>query len=111
MTGSDHLTAEAASARIAPPRSVVLHVPGLELRAGELVGLAGLEGHGQDGFLRSLAGAEDVAYVPRERRAESLFESKSVRENFGIATLQRDRSEGCCRTHARARACRSTSSA
>jgi ABC-type sugar transport system ATPase subunit len=81
----------------------VLAVPGLELRAGELVGLAGLEGHGQDGFLHSLAGAEDVAYVPRERRAESLFESKSVRENFGIATLERDRRRGLL-SHARTRA-------
>ena len=68
----------------------MLQVPGLTLRAGELVGLAGLEGHGQDAFLQSLRGGEGVAYVPRERRAESLFESKSIRENFGIATLDRD---------------------
>ena len=32
--------------------------------------------------------------MPRERRAESLFESKSVRENFGIATLGRDTARG-----------------
>ena len=103
MTGSDRLTAEAAKRPHRPAADVVLAVPGLELRAGELVGLAGLEGHGQDGFLRSLAGPEDVAYVPRERRAESLFESKSVRENFGIATLERDRERGLL-SHARTRA-------
>src|SRR4051794_26107958 len=94
MTGAGHLTGAAAEHATRAPGDIVLSVPGLELRAGELVGLAGLEGHGQDGFLQSLAfaGAEDVAYVPRERRAESLFESKSVRENFGIATLDRDTS-------------------
>ena len=103
MTGGDHLTAESAKRPHRPADDVVLNVPGLELHAGELVGLAGLEGHGQDDFLRSLAGAQDVAYVPRERRAESLFESKSVRENFGIATLERDRVRGLL-SHARTRA-------
>src|SRR4051794_70452 len=104
MTGSGHLTADAAERPHRPAADIVLNVPGLELRAGELVGLAGLEGHGQDDFLRSLSGAaEGVAYVPRERRAESLFESKSVRENFGIATMERDRVRGLL-SHARTRA-------
>jgi ABC-type sugar transport system ATPase subunit len=94
MTGASHFTADAADRPHREPGEVVLEAPGLTLRAGELVGLAGLEGHGQDDFLRSLAGGEHVAYVPRERRAESLFESKSVRENFGIATMERDRVRG-----------------
>ena len=85
----------------------------IEVRAGELVGLAGLEGHGQDRFLRILGGivapeqgqvicqtgtrttqirsAADavrgrVVYVPRDRRTESIFESRSVVENFGLPT-------------------------
>jgi ABC-type sugar transport system ATPase subunit len=78
---------------------VVLKHTALELRSGELVGLAGLEGHGQDEFLRELLGVADgdgvrAAYVPRERRAEGLFESKSVRENFGLPTLEQDTSHG-----------------
>lgn len=87
-----------------------------EIRAGELVGVAGLEGHGQDAFLKRLSGLSSgqgtvtrilspdievlpgngaklgVAYLPRERRGESLFEPMSIRENFAIPTLRQDRS-------------------
>jgi ABC-type sugar transport system ATPase subunit len=91
----------------------------LIVQPGERVGLAGLEGHGQDAFLRALwggpiaAGAitrggspitsplhavqQGIAYVPRERRAEALFEGKSIRENFGMATLRHDVSAGLLR--------------
>jgi ABC-type sugar transport system ATPase subunit len=125
MTGEDRLTVGSRAApkdrrvgevvlsaedlRLAPSRPPVQTT----IRAGELVGVAGLEGHGQDAFLRALAGgprggagaircaerliespqdAADagIAYVPRERRAESLFESKSILENFAMATLGRD---------------------
>ena len=89
----------------------------IDLRAGELVGVAGLEGHGQDRFLQSLAGltpsegrvvrvVEDgevavdrrnarslkIAYLPRERRGESLFEQMSIGENFALPTMRKDRS-------------------
>jgi ABC-type sugar transport system ATPase subunit len=33
-----------------------------------------------------------VAYLPRERRGESLFEPMSIRENFAMPTLRQDRS-------------------
>ena len=96
----------------------------LELRAGELVGLAGLEGHGQEAFLRALRGfppagggtvarvdaAEPVVldgpavarrhgigYVPRERRNEALFEQLSIRENFGLPTMREDTVAGVIR--------------
>ncbi|MBX3099541.1 MAG: sugar ABC transporter ATP-binding protein [Salinibacterium sp.] len=85
------------------------------LHAGELVGLAGLEGHGQDEFLKRLASLTHgagvvtrvlspdidlrpgngkllgIAYLPRERRGESLFESMSIRENFALPTMRQDR--------------------
>lgn len=89
----------------------------VEIRAGELVGVAGLEGHGSDNLLRALRGgrpvdgevsrvlgggpvvlrspaqaaALGVAYVPRDRATESLFPTLSTRENFGLPTYQRDR--------------------
>jgi ABC-type sugar transport system ATPase subunit len=94
-----------------------------ELRAGEIVGLAGLEGHGQDQFIKRLAGvtagpgrverllaegparlterngdALGVAYLPRERRGESLFESMSIRENFALPTLGMHRRGGLLNT-------------
>lgn len=85
------------------------------LRAGELVGVAGLEGHGQDAFLKRLAGITTgegvvtsastpeidvkldngaelgIAYLPRERRGESLFEPMSIVENFALPTMAQDR--------------------
>jgi ABC-type sugar transport system ATPase subunit len=87
----------------------------VEIHAGELVGVAGLEGHGQSEFLDALRGARTVegdvvrhrdgrtiaidsatgaarngiAYVPRERR-QALFGWMSIRENFGLPTLIQD---------------------
>jgi ABC-type sugar transport system ATPase subunit len=130
MTGSDGLasagrqeTASAASRRGAS----VLSVRGLKLRpdgrpidlevhAGELIGLAGLEGHGQNEFLEALWGENaaageivrhlpdrdvvirspvqaadcDIAYVPRERALDSLFSWMTIRENFALPTLSQD---------------------
>jgi ABC-type sugar transport system ATPase subunit len=118
MTGADHLSGDLA--REQPRR-----LPGaVVLRArGVVLGLAGLEGHGQDAFLRALWGqhlfagevtyvasdgwavvgspaaatAHGIGYVPRDRRAESLFASKSIRENFGIVTLRQDTRWGLLR--------------
>ncbi len=127
MTGDDHLAPvdsrsghqRAAGVPLLQTRGLVLRRGAapidFTLRAGELVGLAGLEGQGQDAFIRALwgmgprravfrgdaeiasikdaAGAR-IAYVPRERRAESIFASKSIRENFALPTLDRDTSGG-----------------
>ncbi|HEY4277295.1 MAG TPA: sugar ABC transporter ATP-binding protein [Conexibacter sp.] len=131
MTGSDRLTEgarsqapgaeqrvgdvvlEARALQLAPGRTPF----DLRLRAGELVGLAGLEGHGQSEFLEALwgmgstagevvrigangeaavrspaqAAAQDIAYVPRERRRDSIFHWMSIRENFALPTLTKDR--------------------
>ena len=97
MTGAEHLAPAVAreeAERREPGKTLFSH-GGLEVRAGEMIGLAGLEGHGQDELLKELWSAGDAAgvrtaYVPRERRAEGLFESKSVRENFGLPTLSQD---------------------
>jgi len=87
----------------------------LQVRAGEIVGLAGVEGQGQREFIRALAGAHPrhggavqvggddpvrsgqaaaraarIAFVPDDRHAEGLFLSLSVRDNIGIAQLDRN---------------------
>jgi ABC-type sugar transport system ATPase subunit len=130
MTGSENLEragwvekASAESRRGAPVlavRGLKLRADGrpidLEVHAGELIGVAGLEGHGEDEFLEALWGqnaiegevvrylggkevvigsavqAADcgVAYVPRERRLDSMFAWMSIRENFALPTVGLD---------------------
>jgi ABC-type sugar transport system ATPase subunit/ribose/xylose/arabinose/galactoside ABC-type transport system permease subunit len=97
MTGGEQLVQpEAAAADSDPLGAVVLETGRLRLRAGEIVGLAGLEGQGQDEYLRALrSGAAEgqparIAYVARDRREESIFPPLSIRENFTAATLRAD---------------------
>ncbi|MGP3769702.1 sugar ABC transporter ATP-binding protein [Streptomyces sp. SDT5-1] len=133
MTGAEHLTDIPGGSTLAhrtlpaADAPVVLRVSGLrlgpdtepvdfELRAGELVGLAGLEGHGQDAFIKALwhgpagegavtrlevggereirsqqhAASCGIGYVPRDRRGEALFGALSIRENFSAATQAKD---------------------
>jgi ABC-type sugar transport system ATPase subunit len=94
----------------------------VDVRAGDLIGVAGLEGHGQDEFLEALRGAQvfagdvvrydgdrerrlaspelatklGVVYVPRER-GQSIFKWMSIRENFGLPTLRQDTRGGLLR--------------
>jgi ABC-type sugar transport system ATPase subunit len=136
MTGAAQLTerareqVEAAAARRGEPvlsvRQLQLGVGrepfDVEIRAGELVGVAGLEGHGQDDFVEALRGrggvtgeivrhepagdvvirsassaaAHGVAYVPRER-GQAVFRWMSIRENFAMPTLSRDSQGGWLR--------------
>jgi ABC-type sugar transport system ATPase subunit len=112
---------EVRGLRLAPGRAPIQ----LEVRAGEIVGLAGLEGHGQDRFLKIVrAGGQDTAevlvgdqrirsaaeaatnglvYIPRERRTESLFASKSICENFTLPTVDRDTRAGLISTRSSSR--------
>ena len=118
-----------------PPEEIRLAARGLRLRptaaafdddvrAGEIVGLAGLEGHGQEAYLEALAGLRrahagevradgaaiagvgqavrhGVAYLPRDRRTTGIFPTLSVIDNFAIATPERDTRFGFIRAAAR----------
>jgi ABC-type sugar transport system ATPase subunit len=132
MTGTEHLAAEATVStravtaersnepivrvrdlRLAPGAAAI----DLDIRRGEVVGVAGLEAHGQDQFLQALRGARRAAtgtivrvsegrevpirndhqaasggvfYVPRERARDCAFAWMSIRENFGLPTLTLD---------------------
>ena len=94
MTGGEQLVQpDAEPPAVQEPGPVVLSCAGFELHAGEIVGLAGLEGQGQDDYLKSLRFAGDgtrISYVARDRREESIFPPLSIRENFTAATLTAD---------------------
>jgi ABC-type sugar transport system ATPase subunit len=88
-----------------------------KVHGGEVVGLGGLEGHGQEAFLQTLAGlrrpfagsvsavqkgvaravanendaaAMGVAYVPRDRKSEGIFAPLSVLDNFVMPSIATD---------------------
>ena len=84
----------------------------LDVHSGEVMGLAGLEGHGADLFAQVLGGvrtplgghveagrraldgtrafvAHGIAYVPRDRKTEGIFAPLSIADNFSMSTLHR----------------------
>jgi ribose transport system ATP-binding protein len=100
------------------------------LRGGEIVGFAGLDGHGQEACLAAAAAFErplsgevsleagrrivslgsyhaaarqGVAYLPRDRRTAGIFPNLSVLDNFAIASLSRDLRLGFINLRARRR--------
>jgi ribose transport system ATP-binding protein len=91
-----------------------VHDVSITVRAGEIVGLAGLVGSGKSEVGRAIFGAEPlsqgsiaiggqavrdpspgemlargVVYIPPDRRAEGLVSTRSVRENMSLASLDR----------------------
>ncbi|MCW2739841.1 MAG: hypothetical protein JWR45_263 [Blastococcus sp.] len=92
----------------------------LQLRAGEIVGIAGADGNGQLPLLRSLACLGDshgtvevagrrlrsygaavdagVVYLSSDRRNESLFAGLTVGDNLGMGVLDELSSAGIMRT-------------
>ncbi|WP_425089671.1 sugar ABC transporter ATP-binding protein [Stappia sp.] len=105
--GAPVLEVEALSTRDGAVRDVSMHV-----RAGEIVGMAGLVGSGKSELMQACFGARAVAaghvrlkghdttgrsprqnicdgflYLPSDRRTEGLMMMRSVRENMALASL------------------------
>lgn len=90
----------------------------LTVRAGEIVGLAGIDANGQREFMRALAGtnrgsgkvaidgqdvkvpsskaamALGISYLPGDRHREGIFADLAVRENFSIRSPRQDLRNG-----------------
>lgn len=88
----------------------------LDVHAGEMIGLSGLDGHGQEALLHALSGGfafggtvvmtgpngpvaitskkaaadNGIALVPRERKTEALFAPLTILDNFALPTLAKD---------------------
>jgi len=102
----------------------------LTLESGRIVGLAGLEGHGQERFLQVLAGADrpdggrvvrigderetpieslraaakhGVVYLPRDRGRAGILPALPVLDNFALPTLARSRRLGLLSVRSMAR--------
>ena len=80
-----------------PPRQVG---DSFEIRAGEIVGIAAIDGNGQRELLRAIAGVDDpeivagtldvsgpVAFIPEDRTTEGVIGSFTLAENLLLGTL------------------------
>ncbi len=98
-----------------------------DLHAGEIVGVGGLEGHGQVAFLECIAGARrpaagavvageaairskrdaaraGLAFLPRDRKTEGIFAPLSILDNVTVSALPDLARWGVLRWSARNRA-------
>ena len=84
-----------------PPPAAILDAT-FSIRAGELAGIAAIEGNGQRELLRAIAGVDDVevvsgtfevaepvGFIPEDRTTEGLIPSFTLAENLLLGTLDR----------------------
>jgi simple sugar transport system ATP-binding protein len=80
---------------------IALRGGSLVVRAGEIVGVAAVEGNGQRELLRAVAGrihplrglrdvAEPVAFIPEDRSTEGLIPEMSLTENLALGSSESD---------------------
>jgi general nucleoside transport system ATP-binding protein len=95
-TGAIVVRVDAVSVPRLEPSGTGLRSANLTLRAGELVGVAAVEGNGQRELFRAIAGLahpaggtlaveRPVSFVPEDRSAEALLEEFSLTENLVLS--------------------------
>ncbi len=94
--GAHHVVLQADALTVHDDRGVArVHAASFNVRAGEIVGLAAVEGSGQTELLRALAGLRDVAsgrlhrpddvgFVPEDRHTDALLLDASLTENYAL---------------------------
>jgi ribose transport system ATP-binding protein len=125
VPGPESAAKESASVRLRGEISLVANGRPFEVavRAGEVFGVAGLEGHGGASFLETLVGLrspatgslvtvnpdgehravrgysravkDGIVYVPGNRQVEGLFAPLAVIDNMLMATMSKDTVLGC----------------
>lgn len=80
MLGGQVVADQGGRAGIAPG-AVVATSRGLDLRAGEVVGVAGVEGNGQRELLRSFGA---TAFIPEDRTTEGSIAEFTLTENLAL---------------------------
>lgn len=85
-------TSADAPLRVHHTSGVAVDARVIEARQGQVIGLAGLAGHGQSAFLntvlKSRQGADQVAFVAGDRQTEGIFPLWSIAENMAITALK-----------------------
>lgn len=86
ISGADTQDAAPSPAAVRQSGPRLLDLQGFEGRAGEILGLSGLEGQGQREFLRQfLHSGRRVAFVPGDRQREGIFPLWSALENAAVS--------------------------
>ena len=112
--GAIRLSVRGLTTRRGDGHGTALHDVSLDVRAGEILGIAGLVGAGRTEFARAVFGADakqagtvtldgapldarsprdairaGIGLVPEDRKQQALFLAQAVRRNFSIASLGR----------------------
>jgi ABC-type uncharacterized transport system ATPase subunit len=101
LVTADHLSLRRSSGTGTPPPPAMLDAT-FSIHAGELAGMAAIEGNGQRELLRAIAGVDDVevvagtlevanpvGFIPEDRTTEGLIPSFTLAENLLLGTLDR----------------------
>jgi simple sugar transport system ATP-binding protein len=85
--------------RLGPDREVRVQVGEVALRAGEIIGVAAIEGNGQRALLRTIGGLQhdvegvvvrgSVTFVPEDRTREALIAEWSLGANYLLGNIDR----------------------